>query len=52
MIIPLNTQFVENAEKKIMTHNSSVVCFYTRQTKRQTTNQMLLVLLDGNSLVL
>ena len=36
-----------NQTKKVTTHNLSVARFYTRRTKRRTTNQVLLVCLDG-----
>ena len=42
--IRLNT--MNNSKKKIMTHYLSVAHFYTRGTKQQTTNHVLLVHLD------
>ena len=41
-----SSRSTNNQTKKIMTHTSSVAHFYTRRTKRQRTNQVLLVRLN------
>ena len=39
-LIDTSSESTNNQTKKILTHNSSVVCFYTRQTELQRTNQV------------
>ena len=42
-----SSKVTNNLKKKIPTYNSSVARFYSRRSKRRTTNQVLLVHLDG-----